>query len=192
VTASLAYRKNEAAILRGDIPQKYSRIVPFVPGNRILEIGSAEGVLAMLLSRAGKAVAALEKNQSRVDAAEHLYAAWRQRWDFQSPAFFRGSIADRFDLLEGIDTLVAVRVIYYFGDKIDDIFAEIAKQVPNVVLCGNRNRAIRYHAGTPDQPLGEMNYYASAEGMRDLLHRHGYGIAREKLDGDAIVVGQRF
>lgn len=185
MTASLAYRTNEAAILRGDVPEKYLRIIPHIPGERILEIGSAEGVLACLLARAGKTVAALERNKERHASALRLVEAW----GCESPAFFNGSIADRLDLLDGIDTLVAVRVIYYLGADLDRVFAAAAEKVANVVLCGNKNRAARWKAGQPNE--GADNYYASAEGMKDVLTRHGYEIVTEVTEGDPIVVGRR-
>lgn len=191
MTPSLAYRKHEAAILRGDVPDKYTRILPHIPGERILEIGSAEGVLACLLARAGKTVAALEQNADRHAAAQRLQETWESRFPCPSPTFINASIGNRLDLLDDIDTVVAVRVIYYFREDIDRIFAAIAARVPNVVLCGNRNRADAYHAGRPHEPLGQFNFYASAEGMRDILTCHGYEIVKEVLDGDAIIVGRR-
>lgn len=191
MTHSLAYRKNEPAILRGDVPAKYTRLLPHIPGERILEIGSAEGVLACLLSRSGKVVAALERSRERHDAAIRLSEAWAERFPCPSPTFFCGDITGRFDLLDGIDTLVAVRMIYYLREHLDEVFSEIAAKVPNVVLCGNLNRARWWFDGVPNKVGGPDNYYASAAGMRDLLTRHGYEIATEVLDGDPIVVGRR-
>lgn len=192
MTGSLAYRKHEAAIIRGDVPEKFLRLLPFINGQRILEIGSAEGVLALLLAKQGRIVTAVEKSEERHHAAMKLYAEWAAREErFTAPAFVNGSIVDRLDLLEGKDTLVAVRMIYYLGDKLDTVFAEVSRKVPNVVLCGNGNRAARWRAGTPDEPLGEMNRYAAAEGMIDLLVRHGFAAADVTLDGDPIVVGRR-
>lgn len=191
MNGSLAYRKNEAAILAGDVPAKYTRLLPYITGDRILEIGSAEGVLACLLARAGKEVTALERNTERHQSAIRLYDEWAGRSGFPPPDFENGDITERFDLLEGADTFVAVRVIYYLRDRIDEVFAQVAMHVPNVVLCGNRGRTANYHNGTPDEPLGEYNFYASAEGMTALLCRHGYEIAAEVREGDAIVVGRK-
>lgn len=191
MTGSLAYRKNETAILRGDVPEKYTRLLPYIPGDRILEIGSAEGVLALLLARLGKQVTALEKNEYRHEAAHQLYAEWlaRER-KFTAPVFVNGEIGANLGLLECKDTLVAVRVIYYLGGQLNTIFAEVAKKIPNVVLCGNRNRAERWREGNPDPPLGDMNRYAAREGMIELLERHGYRVAAEVTEGDEIVVGE--
>lgn len=192
MTGSLAYRKNEAAIIRGDVPEKFTRLLPFITGQRILEIGSAEGVLALLLARGGKRVMALEKSAERHEGAANLYGQWlgRER-KFIPPTFVNGDIRDNLHLLHNQDTLVAVRMIYYLRDDIDRVFAEVAKLIPTVVLCGNKNRAARWRAGTPDEPLGDFNRYAAREGMIELLERHGYRIAATVTEGDEIVVGER-
>jgi SAM-dependent methyltransferase len=189
MSGSLAYRKNEESILKGEVPEKYTRIVPFVPGKKVLEIGSAEGVLALLLAKQGKEVVALERQPERHEAAQRLRDAWGM--DLGGPRFICGDIRDNLCRLEAADTLVAVRMIYYLEDDVDDIFAEVAQKIPNVVLCGNRNRADRWRAGNPDPPLYECNRYAAREGMAGLLKRHGYKIVTEVTEGDEIVVGRR-
>jgi hypothetical protein len=196
VTGSLAYRNNEREILRGRIPKKYTRILPHIPGERILEIGSAEGVLALCLARADmgakKEVIALERRQDRHESALALHSNWARVFKFQChPAFVCGDIGDHLDLLDGIDTLVAVRMIYYLRERLDEVFAEVARKVPNIVLCGNRNRADRHALGFPDKPDGPLNLYAGSKGMRELLMRHGYRIASEVTEGDEIVVGRK-
>lgn len=185
----MAYRKNEERILRGDAPEKYLRIVPHVPGQRILEIGSAEGVLSLLLAKAGKDVTALERQPDRHEAAQRLRDAWGM--DVSGPRFLLGDIRDRLNRLNGFDTLVAVRVIYYLRDELDTVFSAVAKHIPNVVLCGNRNRADRFRNGVEDEPGGPHNFYACREGMRSLLERHGYVVIEEVTEGDEIVVGRK-
>lgn len=192
MTASLAYRKNEAAIIRGDVPDKYLRLLPYIPGERILEIGSAEGVLALLLAKKGFDVAALERSDDRYMAALDLRGQWL-KYDARLSAvrFFKGDIRDNLFLLNQTDTLVAVRMIYYLGDTLDTVFAEAAKKVPNVVLCGNKNRAQWWRDGIPNRNDRADNYYASHEGMADLLERHGYTIKTVIKEGDPIVIGGR-
>lgn len=189
MTGSLAYRKNEAAILRGDVPEKYKRIVPHIPGQRILEIGSAEGVLALLLAKAGREVTAIERSPERHEAAERLREAWGM--EVSGPRFICGDIRNHLDRLDGIDTLVAVRMVYYLGDDLDPVFGEVARKVPNVVLCGNRNRANRWRKGQVDPTSNADDKYASREGMKDLLTRHDYKIVGEISEGDEIVVGRK-
>lgn len=192
MTGSLAFRKNEPAIRAGDVPDKYLRLLPFVTGQRVLEIGSAEGVLALLLARQGKEVTALEKSAERHENALQLYGEWEAREaGFPAPKFVNGDIADNLWALADKDTLIAVRMIYYLGERLDGVFADVARFVPTVVLCGNKNRAARWRAGAPDEPLGEMNRYAAREGMVELLERHGYRITTTVREGDEIVVGER-
>lgn len=196
MTGSLAYRKNEAAILRGEVPRKYTRIVPHVSGERVLEIGSAEGVLALLLAKAGKSVFAVEQNVDRHDAALRLYQTWMAAKLLPDTVEVEHLIWPAREALKWVvpgafDTLVAVRMIYYLRDQIDAVFAEVAEKIPNVVLCGNRNRADAWRGGQPHEGLGEFNFYASAEGMIALLERHGYEIVDRVLDGDEIIVGRK-
>jgi SAM-dependent methyltransferase len=188
VTGSLAYRKNEAAILRGQVPEKYKRLLPYIPGQRILEIGSAEGVLALLLAKKGKQVIALERDRERHESAQRLRDAWGM--DQCGPRFICGDIRENLRRLDGIDTLVAVRMIYYLGKDLDPVFSEVARKVPNVVLCGNKNRAERWRRGISEETKAD-NKYASREGMKDLLTRHGYSIVAEVSEGDEIVVGKK-
>lgn len=187
MTASLAFRKNEASIFRGDVPEKYTRLLSHIPGNRIIEIGSAEGVLALLLAKQGKFVTAVEKSQERHETAQDL----RDAWDLIGVRFINGSIADNLCLLPGHDTLLCVRSIYYLGEDLDKVFAEASKHIKSIVLCGNKNRASRWRAGTPDEPLGDMNRYAAREGMVELLERHGYRIVTVVESGDEIVAGHK-
>lgn len=187
MTGSLAYRKNEAAILRGEVPEKYTRLLPFIDGDRIIELGAAEGVLACLLAKNGKTVTAIERQAERHRNALHLALAWQ----VMGATFLRGDIIENPAWIEGHDTLVAVRMVYYLRDHLDAVFAEVSKHIPTVVLCGNKNRAAMWRQGISDRPDGAVNYYASEEGMRALLERHGYRVINEETEGDPIVVGCR-
>lgn len=188
---SLAFRKHEDDIRAGRPPEKYTRLLPHIPRGRILEVGSAEGVLALLLAERGDQVTALERCEARHEAAQQLYGDWlgRER-QFKAPLFVNGSIGENLGLLGNKDTFVAVRAIYYFGDQLEDIFNEVARKVRNVVLCGNGNRANRWRMGNNEETKAD-NYYASHEGMSALLKRHGYSIVNEVRQGDEIVVGRK-
>lgn len=191
MTGSLAYRKNEAAILRGDVPKKYTRLLRYITGDNIIEIGSAEGVLSLVLAKQGKQLTALERNVERHATAQRLCAAWQEISAFTAPLFVNGGIADNLDLLDSKDTLVAVRMIYYLRRDLDAVFAAAAKSAKTVVLCGNKNRAAQWAAGVPDEVGGAENKYASLAGMKELLLRHGFVITATEATGDPIVVGSR-
>lgn len=175
--------------MRGEAPEKYTRLIPLIPGKKILEIGSAEGVLALLLAKKGKEVIALERSPERHDAAQRLRDAWGM--DVSGPRFICGDIRDNLFRLDGVDTLVAVRMVYYLRDDLDAVFTEVARKVQNVVLCGNRNRANRWRKGQIDPTSNADDKYASREGMKDLLTRHGYRIVGEVSEGDEIVIGKK-
>lgn len=183
---SLAYRKNERAILRGKAPEKYTRLLPHIPTGRILELGSAEGVLSLLLARRGDQVTALERSRERHESALNLSGIW----DVDAE-FICGDITDRLDLLEGKDVFVAVRSIYYLRAALDEVFAEVAAHIPVAVLCGNRQRAAWWRDGVSDRAGGPLNQYASHEGMTALLERHGYTITDVVTEGDPVVCGTR-
>ena len=190
MTGSLAYRKNEAAILRGDVPSKYTDLLPYIPGERVIEVGSAEGVLALLLAKRDKQVTAIERDEDRHEAAQALAERWGMA--VGAPRFRCGDVTGHLDLLEGQDTLLAVRSIYYLGKGLDALFDAASRLVPNVVLCGNGNRAARWRQGVSEETKAD-NYYASREGMADVLTRHGYRIVQEGIvnRGDEVVVGRK-
>jgi len=197
-TGSLAYRKHADQIQHGQVPSKYERVLPFIAsaGRHVLEIGSAEGVLSLLMaSRDPSArVTGLELRTERHQAALELQMRWMAigrhvEWC----SLICGNIADRLDLLEGVNTLVAVRTLYHLRDDVDRVLAAAAQHVSQVVLVGNPNRAKRYLAanGSPDDTLGAFNVYAGVEGMRLALERAGFTIGQIVTEGDPIVTGHR-
>ena len=189
---SLEYRKNKDAIKKGDIPAKYTRLLKFITGERILELGAAEGVLSLLLAERNHKVYALELRPERHEEAKTLQRLWQsQGRDVSGCEMVLGDIRQRRELLPKVDTLVAVRSIYYLRDQVDDVFAEVGKHVKRVVLCGNKNRAKTYFdaGGNPTDNLGRFNFYASIEGMTQVLVNAGYTIEETVLEGDPIVVG---
>ncbi|MEX2127621.1 MAG: hypothetical protein WD871_05200 [Xanthobacteraceae bacterium] len=189
---SLAYRTNRDAIWHADVPKKYLRLLEHVPGDRILELGSAEGVLALVLAQRKEKIFALEMKKDRHEEALQLQAHWRERGlDVDRCEMILGNIKERFDLLPQVDTLLGVRSIYYLREDVQRVFDAVGQHVKHVVLCGNKNRARRYFDanGMPGDKLGTYNYYASKEGMISILETSGYSIVKTVDDGDPIVVG---
>lgn len=197
MTGSLAYRTHAAAIWNGTAPEKYRRLLPYIHGRRILELGAAEGVLALLLADRDPAatVTALELRHERHADALALQARWRKLGrHVEACTMIRGDIIDRLDLLQGVETVVAVRAMYYWRESIPAVFAAMATAgVSSVVLCGNGNRALRYAEahGDPGDNLGPFNRYAAVEGMTEALVTAGYTIGTVATEGDPIVTGHR-
>jgi precorrin-6B methylase 2 len=191
---SLAYRTSKTSIWNADIPAKYTRLLDHIHGSRILELGAAEGVLALQLAQQKEKVFALEMKKDRHEEAVKLQEHWRQQgFEVDRCEMVYGSIFDRLDLLTQVDCLVAIRSIYYLRDRIDEVFAAVVKHVRHVTLCGNKGRAARYFGSEEDpaDKLGKYNFYASIEGMTTILGNHGYTITRVIADGDPIVVGEK-
>ena len=189
---SLAYRLNQGAIWRSDVPEKYTRLIEHIPGERVLEIGAAEGVLALLLARKKTKVIALEKHTKRHAAALELQAHWRAMGiDVDRCEMLAGDIRERLDLLQGVDTLVAIRMIYHLHGDIHPVFEHVARHVSHVVLCGNEGRARRSQDPNyePADRTAQFDRYASIEGMTRLLEGVGYTIRETAVDGDPVVVG---
>jgi hypothetical protein len=189
--ASLAYRNARAEIEAGQVPDKYRRLLPYIQGQRVLEIGAAEGVLGLLLSREGQVerVTALELREDRHREGQRLQRVWAERgFDVSRCLMVQGDIREHLHLLEVTDTLVAVRSIYYLRAEAQSVMEVAARRVRRVVLCGNAGRQAQYRS-QPSSELGRFNYLAAIDGMKWLLTGAGYQIAAVISSGDPIVVG---
>lgn len=187
--SSLAYRKAKDGIWNGDVPEKYARLLPYVRGHSVLEIGAAEGVLSLLLSRerAVERVTALELRDYRHQEGLKLQARWRALgYDVARCTMVCDDIRNRFDLLESIDTLVAVRAIYYLREDAPRVLMHAFPHARRVVLCGNRGRQSKYRSSPGSETF---NFLSSIEGMRALLVQAGYRVEEVLEEGDPVVVG---
>lgn len=189
---SLAYRKNTDAIWRGIVPEKYRRLLPFVHGGTVLEIGAAEGVFSLLLARERRVthVTALELRPERHEEALALQARWRELgYPVDACEMVCGDIRNDLGRLAGVETLVAIRAIYYLRDDATRVLAAAAEAgVGRIVLCGNRNRHARYLANPDGEQFNEL---AAIPGMCRVLDAAGYVIETIVEEGDPIVVGHR-
>lgn len=193
---SFEYRKEADLIRTGGVSSKYTRILPFVPGRNVFEVGAAEGVLSLLLAERKDHVFGVEKVDSRHQQALALQNTWRELgFPVDNCEMLLGDVRDHYDKLDSADTVVAVRSIYYLKDDLDDVFSQFAARVSNVVLCGNRSRSVKYfeNRGTKafGDTVGHYNYYASLDGMWNLVTRHGFRVVHAVPDGDPIVVASR-
>ena len=190
--ASLAYRKAQKAIWAGLAPDKYTRILPFVRGDRVLELGSAEGVLSLLLAERLHRVIGLEMRADRHREAIRLQDHWLKKGrDVSSCHMMLGDIRDHMELLKEVDTLIAVRSIYYLREDAAKVMnAVYLAGVSQVILCGNRNREAQSKA-EPGTELGRFNRLASVSGMTELLEEAGFRIDQVVIKGDPIVIGER-
>ena len=192
---SLAFRNSVDKIYQGRVPKKYTRLVPYIQGNTVLEVGAAEGVLSLLLVQDKGRVVGIERNEARFREALKLQQVWKEQGKKVDNCHFHNvDIANNLNLLEGIDTFVAIRTIYYFKENMDKIFSEISKRCRFIVLGGNKNRAVGYAKGTYIGNVAENNYFASIAGMKEIAAQYGYAIETEISENsgeDPLVVGKK-
>ena len=189
---SVDYLAYEDLLKEGGLPEKFTRILPLVDGDRILEIGSAEGILAMALTATKSKVVSLDITPARQEGGRKLQEAWLKagRSEVTRCEFVCGDIFDRFDLLQNADTVIASRVIYYFHEAMHDLVSACARSgVTSIVLVGNEYRAEAWNNNRDGKELGKFAYYSTVEGMKDLLEKHGYKVLQVLPEGDPVVVG---
>lgn len=189
---SLFYRENLDATEHGDIPHRYLRVASEVSGDRVLEMGAAEGTLCLLLAQRKRYVIGVEPHPQRVAVAVQRIAAAQPLVGRVS--FVYGDVRDHLSLLDKVDTFVGMRCIYYLREDIGLLFDAIAERVPEVVLTGNAEREARFASGDRSK-LGEYERYATLEGMTELLQSRGYQItlceAGVPNERDPMVVARR-
>lgn len=194
---SLEFRRHEELISEGNVTAKYARILPFVPGETVFEMGAAEGVLSLLLSERKEKVWAVERSLERHQRAKELKDQWLARgFPAESCEMLHGDLSDHMELLDASETFLAVRALYYLGKGIEDVVAQAWKNVDNIVLVGNRFRSEKYFSGrTSSHSVGQVeglnNYYASLDGMWTLVSRQGFSVRHAIPDGDPILVACR-
>lgn len=190
---SIAFREYEQMLGSGKFPERYEKLLPYIKGESVLEIGAAEGIVSLSLARQKSRVVSVDITPIRHEGAKKLQDMWlKAGQDYAAKCeFVCGDIFERFDLLEGIDTVVASRVIYYFQDRLEDLMAAIARNATHVVLVGNADRAEAWESRGDGMKIGKYAYYATTAGMTELLQRHGYTVTDSVVIEDPVVVAQR-
>ena len=189
---SLDFRRNAKGIFRGELPRKYTELVDLVPGDRVVEVGAGEGVLALAVSARKKAVRAIDYTPLRHEKGKEIKAAWAALGkDVERCELVLGDVFEHPELLDCFDTLVACRVIYYFRDRTDLFFEMVSSRMNYIVLVGNSRRAKRHSRGHVSKDLGEYARLSTSDGMREILERYGYEIVVDIRDNDPVVIGKR-
>jgi protein-L-isoaspartate O-methyltransferase len=190
---SVAFREYEDMLRNRQMPERYQRLLPYIKGDSVLEIGAAEGIFSLMLSATKSRVLSVDITPARHEGAKKLQDLWlKAGHDYAANCeYICGDIFERFELLESIDTVVASRVIYYFQERLDDLLTAIAKNAHHVVLVGNADRAEAWETRGDGMKIGKYAYYATTAGMKDLLQRHGYTVTDTVVIEDPVVVGVR-
>ena len=191
------YQDNKEEIRKGNVPERYTRIANVVPGEKILEIGSADGTQTLTLSQKKGSVVGVELMPMQYQEALELQQYWKDNGlQVENARFVNENIAEKLDLLNGYDTILMSRVLYHMREAVEPLFDSIAKSdVENVVLVGCPLREARWQeGGASGDSLGKYAYYASSDGMKEILEQAGFDIVHAEPSGDNVdplVVGTR-
>jgi len=192
-----SFKRNKERIFAGDIPERYKELSSLIPGNRILDVGSADGTLALHLSATREHVYGVEQSLPRYQTATALQKTWSDRTGgYRNCTFLNASLLDKPELFEDVDTVTFIRVIYHLGEHADGIMRKIREKqnIRNVVLCGNRSKEMRLQNGENFKQLGDYARLATEEGMVHLLKHYGFWVdppIRLESTGDCLVIGHR-
>jgi len=189
---SVDYRQHKRLLRAGELPQKHRDLAALVPGESAVDVGAGEGLLALAMAPHKSRVRAIDVTPRRHETARELLALWADKGrDVAHVEMLLGDALSDPSLIDGFDTLVASRVIYYFGDRIDGFMDAARSRVGHVCLVGNPSRNRRYARGKMPADIGQNVRYSTPAGMRELLLRHGFEIVTETDIGDPVVIGRQ-
>ena len=116
-----SFDENEECIRQGEMPERYKEISGLVAGDAILEVGSADGTLALVMAMTHQKVIACEVMAYRHNAALKLQQLWHDKGhDVDKCVFVNADIQDAMKYLHEVDTLVVIRTIYHLPFKTQD------------------------------------------------------------------------
>ncbi len=194
----IEFRKNRQEIAQGNVPERYRRTASLVPGKRVLDVGSADGTLCLVLAQTKDLVIGAELMRYRHKTALEMRNLWRKRGAQTDNLRFVNRGAKRATpLLAEVDTVVLSRTLYHLRDDAWVLFDRI-KRTPSiryVALFGNRDKEKEWFDTKGGEPgLGKYLALAAQEGMEDILVQHGFtietSIASTETE-DPIVIGVR-
>lgn len=187
----------KSLLSQGKWSSRIDEIAALIPGERIFEMGSAEGLLASRLALSKAQVLGSEVSKNRYDSAERLRVSLTRKGTIGSNLIFTPRDArGASDLFAGVDTFVACRVIYHFRSMRDlqDLFKKVGAEIGCVFILGDALKAGAFESfgvGFAFNPVKFFNY-ASSAGMEALLKSHGYEtVAGETGFGDPYVIGRK-
>lgn len=192
------FRKNREQIALGDVPDRYKRTASYVPGKRVLDIGSADGTLALFLAQSKEFVIGAELMRYRHKTAQEMQRTWASRGArTDNLKFVNRGVKRVKPLLNEVDTIVLSRTLYHLRDDAFWLFKELerSENIEYVALFGNRDKEKEWFDTDGNQPgLGKYLALASKHGMEELLTNHGFSIETSIASTeteDPIVIGAR-
>ncbi len=188
---SIEFDANKEVHWQGQTVPKFDRLVPIMPGNSLVEIGAAEGILSLTMAPHKERVRAIDITPARHQKALELKARWIELGKpVENCEMVLGDALKHPELIAGFDTLMASRVIYYFGTYLEEFMDNVRKNVDNVCFIGNPVRTARLAQGSTGK-LGEYAKYATVPGMIELVERHGFKVWHVDETLDPLIIAKK-
>ena len=189
--------EGESLIKQHSWSRRIEEVAALIPGQDVVELGSAEGLLATKLATIKKSVLGVEISQSRVALAQELKVKLTQAGVLKENLnFLHGDIREAVRVLPSYETFVACRVIYHFRrvEDLQELFSAVAACARHVFLLGDRTKAAIFESFDLDFSASPVPffYYASSTGMEHLLASFGYHVQSGVTSfGDPFTLGRK-
>ena len=176
---------------------RIEELAAVIPAGRILEMGSAEGLLVSKLASMGNYCVGAEVSGERHQSAVEISRALSEDGLIANNLkLVNRDVTDEDWIFTGFDTFIAARVIYHFRSlrELKRLFAKIASEVEWVFLLGDREKSSAYESFGVDFAANPTKffYFASQAGMSNLLESFGYEVTPGTTSwGDPYVVAQK-
>ncbi len=190
---SLSYRKNLELIISGGFPKRFVEVGDLVEGESVLDVGGAEGSLALYLASKGKTVTVLDKSPERVEAGMMLVKQVVGPDPRGTVSFLLGDAIEVLPRLEKrFDSIVFMRSLYYFRDDGVKVLSMARGLTSQLILVANGNRERDFLTNPKYQHggLGKFNFWSTLEGMEVAARMAGFTVEDKILQDDPILVAR--
>lgn len=194
--------ENRDSIFKCEVPKRYQTILKLVPGQNVIEIGSAEGTQLLLIAQSKQSATGYEKMDRQYATALELKQAWSkigksvESCEFVNDDIFSAMEKDK-TIFDNTDTILMSRVIYHLRDQIPQLMEMIeSSQVKYLMLVGCPNREERWkNQGERGDAMGRYAFYATLEGMIELAESINFRVTtkiQSEQDGtEPIMIAER-
>lgn len=134
-------------ILNGEIPPRYEIISGIldiaVRHRKYLDVGCNSGLLPLMaLKKGAKKSFGVDAQENFIIQAEMANESWIKKGIISHPAtFICDDIDNRFEILEEVNVVSFLRVLYHMATRTKDVFEVLSKKRNVIIICqGNLRR----------------------------------------------------
>ena len=128
-------------------------------GEKVLEIGSADGTQSLLLSQSKEYVVGIELMEYHYETSLELKKSWKNLGkNVSNCTFYKKDALEAKDFLKDIDTILMSRVVYHLRENINPVFESFREsKIENIVLVGCPRREKNWiNGGETGDTMGQI------------------------------------